>query len=138
MTYATRQDLEKRFDAAQLVPIADRDGDGVADADVLDLAIADAAAEIDSWIAAVYALPLVTVPPRLTTVACDIAFYRLHPADAPEDVRRRYEDAVAFLRAVTEGRAALEIGGSEPPSAGSLVVWSAPPRVFTDETLVGY
>ncbi len=139
MSYATREDLEKRFDAGQLATVADRDGDGVADPDVLDLALADATAEIDGWIGGVYALPLPSVPPRLVAVACDIAFYRLHPADVPEDVRRRYEDAVAFLRAVAEGRATLDIGGREPaPSPEPRVIWSAPPRVFTDETLAGY
>ncbi len=135
MSYATQQDLEDRFDRNQLLVIADRDGDNLLDADVVARALADADAEIDAWIGKVHDLPLPSVPPRLVTAACDIAFYRLHPAEPPEDARRRYEDALAFLRAVAEGRAVLDAGGSPPPSATGGVSHSAPDRVFTRDRL---
>ncbi len=135
MSYATQADLVERFDQNQLLELADRDGDGTLDTDVVSRALADADAEIDVWIGKVHDLPLPSVPPRLVTVACDIAFYRLHPAAPSPDARQRYEDAIAFLRAVAEGRAVLDAGGSPPPPAGDGVSHSAPDRVFTRDRL---
>jgi len=136
MAYCTTDDLTERFDATQLAYLADRDGNGSLDAEVVARAIEDAAAEIDSWLGERYGLPLATTPPRLTAVASDIAFYRLHPAAPPDDVRRRYEDAVAWLKAVAMGKAGLDVGQAGPASGAAQV--SAPPRIFSRDSLKGY
>jgi phage gp36-like protein len=138
MPYATQQDLVDRFTEAQLLAIADRDADSALDADVVTKALDDASEEIDSYISTRYALPLATVPGRLVAVASDIAFYKLHPAAAPEDVRQRYDDAIAFLKNVSKGVALLDVGGAEPPVAAAGVDFEGPERVFTRDSMKGF
>jgi phage gp36-like protein len=139
MTYATQQDLIDRFGEAQLKQVADRDGDDGLDPDVVAKALADADAEIDGYIGVRYELPLASTPARLVTIACDIAFYRLHPAGVPEDVRQRYYDARSFLLDVAKGLALLDVAGDEPDDAGDGVVQhTGPARAFSRDSLKGF
>ena len=136
MSYATQQNLVDRFGEEELLRIADRDQDGSIDAAVVAKALADADAEIDSYIGKVYVLPLAEVPARVKDLAADIGLYKLYPSNPPEDVVRRYKDAVAFLVNVAKGLAVLPIASGAPaPPAGGGVGISAPDRVFTSGTL---
>ncbi|MCX7017107.1 MAG: DUF1320 family protein [Candidatus Sumerlaeota bacterium] len=63
MSYATLDDLEKRIAPQTLVELADDDGDGAADAEVVAAALADADAAIDSYLSARYATPLASARP---------------------------------------------------------------------------
>ncbi len=48
------------------------------------------------------------------------ARYRLYDEHATEQVTKRYEDAIKFLRAVAKGEVLLGIGGDgDEPTAGS-------------------
>jgi phage gp36-like protein len=138
VAYATQQDLIDRFGEAQLLAIADRDADSALDADVIAKALDDAGETIDSYIATRYELPLAEVPGRLVKVAADIAFYVLHPAAAPDDVRQRYDDAIAFLKDVAKGNALLDVGGAEPEPAAAGVDFEGPERTFTRDSLKGF
>lgn len=102
MTYATRADLEARY--AQ--DLADREL--VLPVLGVDNALADASAEIDSYLGTLFAVPITPVPANLLRIACVIARYRLLGDAATEVARRDYEDARAFLRDVAAGRAKLE------------------------------
>jgi phage gp36-like protein len=133
MTYCTTQDLTDRYSLAQLLVIADREGEGELDGDAVARAIADAAGEIDSYIGERYSLPLAVIPPGLTVAAASIAFYRLHPAAPPEDVRTRYEDALRWLKDIAAGKAGLDVGQGSPPGGAAQI--EAPPRVFSRQTL---
>lgn len=126
MSYATRADLEARFGAAEVLQLTDRNGDGVADAGVIEQVLADAEAEIDGYLGSRYQLPLASVPQIVKVYACDIARYRLFAAAASEEVRRRYEDALRYLRLAAEGRVRIGApdGGAEPTSAGGAEVVS--------------
>lgn len=138
MAYASPADLVARFGEQQLLAVADRDQIGELHAAVLAAALADADQEIDAYLATRYRLPLAAVPGRIKAAACDIAFYRLHPAAQPEDVRRRYADAIAFLRDLAAGKAALDLAGGQPQAAeGGTATLAGPPRVFSRETLKG-
>lgn len=133
MAYATLQTLVDQVGADEVARSADRDLDGVADVDVVSRAIADADAEIDSYIGAKYSLPLDPVPAIVTTYSGIIALYRLS-ADVgtltPEK-RQRYEDAVRWLKDISSGKAVL--GGEDEPvgkdTAG--IRMTAAPREFT-------
>ncbi|ALD03206.1 hypothetical protein AMQ28_13180 [Acinetobacter sp. TTH0-4] len=72
-------------------------------------AIQDATEEINGHIGDRYSLPLPNVPSNLKRMACDIARYRLYFQQPTDEVRKRYEDAVAFLKRVADNKAHLQI-----------------------------
>lgn len=134
MPYATATDLTDRYGASALVLAADRDGDGVADTAAVDRALADATGEVDSYIAARYPVPLAApLPSRVVQVTVDIAFYRLcrEAGSYTEEIRQRYDDALAWLRDVARGIATLGQPAEAPAaSAGDVQFESASPSVF--------
>lgn len=126
MAYATQQNMIDRYGDDQLLIVADRDNDSVVDAAVIEQALLDASAEIDTYVAAKYALPLSTVPTVLTRLCVDISMYRL-AADrdiATEERRKRYEDAVYLLRRIATGEVSLGIQTPPPSSNGAVVITS--------------
>jgi len=72
-------------------------------------ALQDATEEINGYIGGRYPLPLPNVPSNLERMACDIARYRLYFKRSTEEVRKRYEDAVNFLKRVQDKKADLQI-----------------------------
>ena len=111
MAYATRADLEGRYSATE---VAQRES--VLPTGALDRALADANAEIDSYLRGQYAVPLSPVPVDIVRLACAIARYRLLGEAESERARQDYEDAVRFLRDVRAGRASV---ADVVPLAGS-------------------
>ena len=111
MAYCTQDDLERRIGAADLAALADYDGDGVADAEVVAAAIGDACSLIDSYLSVRFAVPVSPVPDVLRTRAVDLAVYflRLRRDSATEDSRRQQEDALAWLRQVAAGEVNLAV-----------------------------
>ncbi|MFO1038148.1 MAG: phage protein Gp36 family protein [Geminicoccaceae bacterium] len=139
MSYATQADMEAAFGKGQLRELADRDGDGVADAAVVAKALADADAWIDSYLVGRYTLPLAVTPPLLNRLAGFLGFYLLHPAAVPEDVRQRYLDALAQLRDLGCGKAQLpDTVGTPTPQTGGLPKVAAGDPVFSSDTLAGF
>ena len=130
--YATKQDFEHAFGQDEL---ADLTGQGS------DFTKAEWAASslISGYIGARYTLPLLTVPDVVKGWALDITRYRLWDEAAPEEVRRRYEDALKQLRDLAAGKLALPPGVNGTPSASGLEAegYSAE-RVFTAETLADF
>lgn len=118
MPYATLADLRSRY-GAEIDQVADRDGDGLADPAVVDGVLADVAAEIDSYLATRYTLPLATVPLLLTRLACAIGRERLALAaglvlDADQPARVEANAARKTLVALSNGSALL---GTQPEPA---------------------
>ncbi len=111
MAYITNVDIGQRLGATTYVQLADDDGDGVADAGVVDEARAAAEGELDSYLARRYRLPLDLVAhPELAnllaSVALDLATYRLRLRRPPvsQDDRARFDRTIAWLAAVAQGR----------------------------------
>ena len=117
MPYASQQDLIDRFGEDELLVAADRDRDGAIDTAVVDVALEDASAEIDSYLAQAYQLPLPTTPRLIQRLCVDIAFHRLSPeADlATEHRRTRYDEAVSLLKRLAKREVTL--GLPEAPNA---------------------
>ena len=139
MTYAVQQDLVDRFSAEELAQLTDRDQALVIDTDVLGRALADADAEIDGYLAARYSLPLATAPAALVRVAADIARYRLWADRASEAVRKRYEDAVRDLKAMSSGGIVIDGAVALAPAARNMTVTQRSPAAqFGSDTLAGY
>ena len=135
MAYATRQDMIDRFGERELIELTDRAAaTAIVDA-VLDRGLADAAATIDAYIAARYALPLPSVPAVLTATACDIARYRLQEDSPSEVAKDRHAQAIRFLMALSKGDAKLDIDGAEPAAAAGSVGIESAARVFSRDRL---
>jgi phage gp36-like protein len=135
MSYASRQDMIDRFGQQELMELTDRNNLGVIDDAVLNSSIADADAEVNTYLAGRYALPLTTTLPILTRFAADIARYQLYGTRASEQVLQRYKDAIAFFKSVANGTASLgldALSAEIPVQSGDVQVVSSP-RVFSRE-----
>jgi len=110
MAYCTQVDISNAgVSSAVLIQLADDDGDGVADAAVIAAAIADADAEINSYLGARYRIPVAPVPPLLVKLSTAMAVWNLYGHRGLTNERRRhdYQDAVALLRRLQEGSQVL-------------------------------
>lgn len=116
MPYVTQQQLIDRFGSEELIQLTDRANAGAIDTAVLNQAIADAGAEIDGYLAGRYQLPLATAPSILALYCGDIARYRLYDDAARDEVRKRYDDAIEFLKLVAKGT--VRLGADEPAATG--------------------
>lgn len=137
MAYSTLATITEQFGAKEVLRVSDRDKDGVADVGVVDRAIADADAEIDSYIGTKYKVPLDPVPGIVVTASATIAMYRMSydVGSLTEEKRRRYEDLIRWLRDVASGKAVLDPGVGGQSSGG--VRYSTEPREYTRSKLGG-
>jgi len=122
MPYCTAQDMIDRFGEPELLQLTDRAGVGVIDDQALGLAINDASAQIDGYLAGRYELPLATVPTILVSLACDLARYQLYDIRATDSVEKRRDDAIAYLKDVATGKVSLGLssgGVAATPSDGA-------------------
>src|SRR5690554_6477766 len=98
MAYVNSTEMIARFGELEMIQLTDRDNaTGEVDLAVLDAAIADAEAEVDSYISVRYAIPLASVPDIVKSMTADIARYRLYDTEVPEIVEKRYDAALRFL-----------------------------------------
>lgn len=125
--YADAYDMEVRFGEAELIEITDRSDSGQYDDEFVLSAIEDASAEIDSYVAVRYTLPLSDVPPLLRRLCCDIARFRLYDDSPTEEVRRRYDSALEQLRRVARGELLLAYEYGMVPTRA--VIRAAPKRL---------
>ena len=143
MSYATKADMVLRFGAQELIQITDRERIGDIDDSVLDRAIADAEAEINASLQDRYALPLTTVPPLVTRIACQLIRYFLYDNGAPENVSVSATEARAVLKGIAAGtlRLGLDAAGAAPVPATALTIDSTrtdKDRVFTGVSLADF
>ena len=115
MSYATPAQLiesTQEYLVAQLTGSAD-----TPDETIIERALDNASAEIDGYIGSRYNLPLPSAPEVLKHFCIDIALYRmmsLRPLGDIEDARKRYEDAIRFLKDLIRGEVSLGL-----PEAGA-------------------
>jgi phage gp36-like protein len=105
VTYALKADMQAEFGDSELAQLTDRTNGAVTDDTVLGAALTRADSEITSYLSQRYNLPFAVVPVRLRDVACDIARFYLFDSRAPKIVQDRYNNAVAWLKAVATGSA---------------------------------
>ncbi|MBQ7627075.1 MAG: DUF1320 family protein [Rhodocyclaceae bacterium] len=146
MQYATVSDLSARYTERDLRLITDPHAQAV-DAERAAQALRDADAEIDAYVERRYVLPLVNmagqllaVPAVLVRLACDIAIYRLQtlrPADDIKDARRRYEDVLKLLEAISTGEVSIPLArlrddvADNPASlSAGMPMFGQPPSLF--------
>lgn len=126
MTYATRTDLEERYGTDEVTQ-----RESMLPAGAVARALADADAEVDSYLIGRYALPLAAVPANIVRLAAAIARYRLLGDAGTDQARADYEDAVAWLKRVQDGRAQLDglaaVSGADPAATVQI---ESPDRIF--------
>lgn len=116
MAYCTQSDLLEQISSDELIQLTDDADAGAIDTDVIDRAIADADAEINSYCGTKYDVPFTTVPVMVRKLSVDITVYNLYARrrGAPEDRKDRYDDAIRFLKDIARGIGTL---GVDTPSA---------------------
>lgn len=139
MAYCTRDDLESRFGTIEIADLLDQDNNGNEDGQRLDSAIADAGALVDGYIAGRYAVPLETTPALIKDVACDVTRYKLWRNRAPEEVQKRYDQAISTLRDISRGVISLPPGTVPPQTVSETgFEYESNERVFTPDSLADF
>lgn len=128
--YATTADLVTRYGEAEIIQLTDRDHLGAIDAGVAAQALDDANAEVDSYLAVRYPVPPDPLPTLLVRIACDIARYRLYDDAAPEEIRKRYEDATRILARLADGSMSFGVSPAAPSHPQVAQVVEGAPSVF--------
>lgn len=136
MTYTTQAEMVARFGESEIQELTDRVGAGVVDASVLSKALSDADALINGYLGGRYSLPLTSTPALLVGIASDVARFKLWDDQAPEEVRKRYEDALAQLKLIAQGVIVLPPDAQgDKPAASADIEYFCNERVFTETTL---
>lgn len=121
MSYASPADFAARYGTAELLALADRDHDGVADAGVVEAALDAACTLADGYLRGRYALPVLVPPPDLLAVVLDLARAQLYTLDPPQVVTDRDAAARRWLAAVASGAVQLDLPPAAAPAAAGLV-----------------
>lgn len=137
MAYITREDYTDRFGTTELQQLLQLGGL------TLESAVDDATETVDSYLAAIpgraFTLPLIVPPAKVKGVTADIARYELWAQRASEEVQRRYDQAIAYLKDLVAGRAVLIVEAETPAdeigNPIQRVGYRSARRVFTDCTL---
>ena len=113
MNYCTYVDLVERYGPIELDQLTNHAGDCPA----IQSAITDASSEIDVYLAGRYVLPLLPpIPIVLKRCACDIARYYLWDLQTTDQIRERYQDAIALLKGMANGDVILEVAVAAEPT----------------------
>lgn len=144
MPYCTIEDIKALLPEADLVQLTDDEGAGTINAQRLEEAIAQADADIDSYLSAKYTVPLTPVPAVAKKLSVDIAVYNLYSRrleGIPETRSDRYKNAVRMLEGMAKGT--ISVGAETAPSpagdaGGPGATRTADERTFTKTTLGGF
>lgn len=137
--YATPDDMRARYGDLRLAEICGHDGWNDQVVARLNLALADATALADGYVAKYHGAPAAgrAVPPLLIRLVCEIAFADLRAQPNDEDKARRAA-AIDTLKDVAKGLVKLDEGQMDLPARpGALIVPDAP-RTFSRQTLDGF
>ena len=112
MIYADYRDFVDAFGERETIMLTNLDNPNLTAINriPLDKALADATAEIDTYIGSRYVLPLVSTPTVVNRYCLDIARYMLDRIRSREDVRLRYEDALKWLGMLASGKVSIGAG----------------------------
>jgi phage gp36-like protein len=143
MAYSDLAALQQRMPAQTLIDLTDDADAGAVDEEVVDRAIADADAEIDSYLVGRYAVPVDPVLPMVRllslNLSVEILYGRRPDLDLPEAAKTAAKNARALLARIAAKDAHLP-GVAEADNSGSVsagAVFSGSERMFTRESLKG-
>lgn len=109
MGYATKEDIDELYGTDLLVRVADYDRDGTPDPAVVAKGLEGADEICDAYLSAQYTIPVVPTPGVVRNCAIDIAIYKmaLGRTGRTDEMRVRYEDALALLEKISTGKVGL-------------------------------
>ncbi len=149
MAYATQDDLVPlRLTLRDLVDLTDDTesesdpGHGEVNTSIVDKALVEASARVDSFCGQRYRLPLQaseTVKGLTLDIAVFLLFTRRRETQPTETVSMRYADAMKLLMAISNGKATLDqpVNAQAQGSSGEAVVTRIP-DIFSDSNLRGW
>ena len=143
MAYSTIDDIRALLPEDELLRLTDDEGLGSVDTARVDAAIARADADIDSYCAARYSVPVSPVPQLLRNISVDLAVYDLYSRTVismPEARGRRHHDARRHLEGIAKGQATLGTQVPPPGATGSGAETNKPTdtNVFSRDKLGGF
>lgn len=142
MAYSDLAALRKRVPEQVLIDLTDDDDLGQVGQAVVDQAIADADAEINTYLSERYALPVSPVTDQVQLLSLSLAvenLYGRNPGlDVPEAVVRAAKNARALLGKIADGMALPGVAEKNDTGTGnSGAMFVAPDRLFTRDSLKG-
>lgn len=139
MAYATLQTLVDQFGIDEVTRSSDRDNNQAIDPGVVERALEDASNEIDSYVGSIYKLPLNPVPGIVATYCGIIALYRMsqETGSYTEEKRKRYDDAIRWLRDLAKGLASLDGEVEAQPKSSGGIRYFAEAREYSRTKLGG-
>lgn len=140
--YATVDQLKAVIPPRDLELLTDFDDLGGAQDQRLLQALADATAEINSYIRKALPRPLIDPPHILTVICRDLAMHRLY-VNLGHDMKvydRLRKAAIETLRDIAEGRTAIGDDGDGPDQLTSpgVAMTDGPDRQLTRDSLKGF
>ena len=120
MAYSTIDDIRKLLPEMELLALTDDEALGAVNQGRVDEAIAQADAEVDSYCAVRYRVPVTPVPGLLKKLSVDIAVYALYSRavqSVPEVRAERYRSAIRQLEGISKGT--LTLGVEDAQGAGT-------------------
>lgn len=132
MAYATLDDMLEQVAEADLIALTDDDGAGAVSTSVVDRAIENAGAVIDSYCAGRCTVPFSPVPEVIRMTAVDLAVFNLYSRrthiETPPVILERQRQAVSWLKRVQDGLATVGPAPAQESMGASFV---SNPRLFT-------
>jgi phage gp36-like protein len=109
MGYASKEDIDELYGTDLLVRVADYNRDGAPDPEVIAKGLQAADEICDAYLSAAYTIPVVPTPGVVKNCAIDIAVYKmaLGRTSRTDEMRVRYEDALALLDKISTGKVGL-------------------------------
>ncbi|MBW4675965.1 MAG: DUF1320 domain-containing protein [Desmonostoc geniculatum HA4340-LM1] len=146
MPYATAADMIAAFSEQEILELSNIDypDNTTINEDVVNRAIEDAQAQLDSYLAVRYKVPLVVVPTVLRNYTCDVARYILDKDKPREEVSRRRDLVFYYLKDLAANKASLPgiVDGTDGTTSdagnGDVVLFKSPGRTWTASTLKDY
>ncbi|MFQ3664675.1 MAG: DUF1320 domain-containing protein [Sphingomonadaceae bacterium] len=134
--YLTIEQFVARVGIEEAVRLTDDKGIGILDAARLDEALLDAQGMVEGYLAARYAVPLALPAPALVrSIVFDLALARLYREAVPPAVADNRDRALALLRDLADGTAALGVAATT--DSPRPVIVQANERRFTRQRMRG-
>ncbi len=131
--------MQARFEERDLIQLSDQAGAGVIDAARIDQALLRADAEITGYVARRHAdAAAFAGHPKLSDIACDLAFADLWRSDPPEWVKERRKAAVQQLKDISAGTFMLDNGVEEAAPRPGQIFTSGAERQLSSDSLRGF